>query len=191
MYNMSPKGEQREVIAALKRMAPARLVWRRDLDIDRVPYPVRVPLVFAYAIAHYVPELKGDPWDVLRPRMRGEPPALGFWRARLGETVDLGAIPSYSHGSDGKPCAAASSCVPYAAITGKPAKDGERPVIDVRAGRRRFKVTLTGYRGVERYSVRLDRLWFWPFVATGAKLSSATPGWQVRRVDVRAGDDLY
>ncbi len=86
MYNMAPKAEQREVIAALKRMAPARLVWRRDLDIDRVPYPVRVPLVFAHAIQHYVPERRGDPWDVLRPRKRGEPPALGFWRARLGDT---------------------------------------------------------------------------------------------------------
>jgi hypothetical protein len=191
MYSMAPKGEQRDVIDALKEMAPARLVWRRDFNIDGVPYNVRVPLVFAWAIQHYVPELKGNPWDVLRRRQPGEAPALGFWRARLGETLDLGGIPSYSHGAEGDPCDGGSGCVPYAEITRKGTKEGEKPVIDVRAGRRLFHIALNGYEGIERYSVRLDRLWFWPFVATSAKLSTTAPGWQVRRVDVRATDDLY
>ena len=191
LYNASPKAEQRAVIGALQRMAPAHLVWRRDVEIDGVPYPVRVPLVFAYAIEHYVPERLGNPSDLLRPRRRGEAPALAFWRARLGESVDLGAIPSYSRGAQARACDAGPGCVPYAAVTGTPAKDGERPVVDVRAGRRHFKIALNGYAGVERYSVRLDRLWFWPFVAAGARLSTASPGWRVRRVDVRAGDDLY
>lgn len=191
MFNMSPIDEQRTVTAALERMEPRHLVWRRDYKIDGVPYEVRAPLVFAYAIQRYVPEKNGDPWDLLRQRKPGEPPALGFWRARLGETVDLGGIPSYSRGADAESCDGGPACAPYAVVTGKPAKDGEKIVIDVRAGRRHFKVALTGYEDDTRYSVRLDRLWFWPFVATGATLSTATPGWQVRRVDVDAGDDLY
>ena len=191
LYSTSPKDEQRDFIAALRRIAPARLVWERVFNVDGVPYPVRNPLIFAYAIQHFVPERNGNPWDLLRRRRADEPVPLEYWRGRLGDTSDLGAIPSYSDGAEADACTQGSDCAPYAVVTGKPSRDGSKAIIDVKGGRYRFKIAMTTYKGIERYSVRLDRLWFWPFVARSARVSPATPGWRVRRINVNAGGALY
>ncbi len=189
MYTMSPRDNQRDVVAALRRTPPRRLIWRRDFNIDGVPYHVRDPLVFAYAIATYVPEQRGDPWDLLRRRRPDERVPLAYWRERLGTTVDLAGIPGYSHGAEHERCGGGAGCVPYAIVTGRSPGDGV-PVV-VRLAGTPYAFALATHNGENRYAVRLDRLWYWPYAGAGARLVGATPGWTVERVGFRAGDDLY
>lgn len=189
MYTMSPIENQRDVVAALRRSAPEHLVWRRDYATDGVPYHVRDPLVFAYAIDRYVPETRSEPWDLLRRRKPGEPVALGYWRRRLGTTVDLAGIPSYSRGDERARCRSGSDCAPYAIVTGPGRGDGAP--VSIRLAGTPYALKLATRKGVNTYAVRLDRLWYWPYVGAGTRLVSATPGWQVQRVGARAGDALY
>jgi hypothetical protein len=192
LYDASPRSEQRRLIDSLSEMRPARLVWRRDLNVDLVPYWVRNPLVFAYAIQHYVPESERDPMDLLRLRRPGEPVALGYWRKRLGRDVSLGGIPSYSRGADHRHCQSSPGCAPYAIVSGHPHTDGTeiRVRVDGRGGP--YGVTFATRKGVGRYAIRLDRLWYWPLAgARTVRVTSETPGWTVEKVSVSAGSDLY
>ena len=54
-----------------------------------------------------------------------------------------------------------------------------------------YSVSMPRRPGVDTYAIRLDRLWFWPFVRGARRLSMTSPGWKVERVGVKAGDDLY
>jgi hypothetical protein len=191
-YNSSQEAEQRAMISALRKLHPARLVWRRDIAVDGVPYAVRDPLVFAYAIANYVPEATSDPMDVLRRRRPGEPLALRYWRYRLGRGVDLGGIPSYSSAVDRPRCAGGSGCVPYVVVTGKAHTRGARVAVSIAGRGGPYRMTFTTRKDVDRYAIRLDRLWYWPFVRGAAiRVRGATPGWQATRASLKAGDDLY
>jgi hypothetical protein len=180
LFNASQRAQQQHMVDVLDRTRPQRLLYRRDLNIDNVVYPVRNPIVFAWAIQHYVPAQlgpAGTPWDVLKPRAPGQPIDAGYWASRLGTAVDLGGIPSYSRGASLPP-----GRVPYALVSGSGA---ER--VTLQAGR--YTVTFISRPGVRRYAIRLDRLWFWPLVR-GASLVSQTAGYSVRTAG-RASDDLY
>lgn len=187
-YDSSRRDEQRRYIDALEEIDPRRLVWRRDFAIDGLAYWTRNPLIFAHVIRRWVPETRGNPYDVLRRRRPGEPVALGFWRARLGG-IDLGAIPSYSKGVDAERCSDGPDCVQYAVMRGT--GNGNKVPIEVNGPRGRFAFSFTARPGVDRYAVRLDRLWFWPYVGAGARLRSATPGWRIEQRSLKTGDDLY
>lgn len=191
LYDASPVAEQRRWIDAVRKRRTQLLVWRRDFSIDGIVYSIRDPLVFAYAIAHYVPQRLDNPMDVLRLRRPGEPPDKAFWSVRLGNEVDLGGIPSYSRGDDLDRCDGdGPGCAPYAIVTGPEApKTGEKLVVTLDGTS--YSVELSTREGVGSYAIRLDRLWFWPFARGARKLSIVTPGWQVERASVRAGDDLY
>ena len=96
-FDLAPIYEQRVLSGEhLKRESPSLLVWRRDFAWDRIPYHVRDPLVFNYAVDAYVPLRRHPTTDVLRQRRPDERIPVGYWRQRLGSTVDLGFIPSLS-----------------------------------------------------------------------------------------------
>ncbi len=193
LYNAAPRAQQEQLVRILDREAPPRLVYRRDLNIDNVIYPVRTPIVFAWAIQHYVPEHQGPDgtaWDVLERRAPGQAIPLDYWKSRLAAAVDLGGIPSYSRGAQRPRCSSGPDCVPYAIVTGAPTGSIARIEVEVSAPGGPFSVSFLPRPGVKRYAVRLDRLWFWPLVAGSAQLSSGTPGYAVQTVKVRS-DDLY
>lgn len=190
LYDAAPTREQERWIDAVRSRRPRRLVWHHAFAVDFVPYPVRNPLVFSYAVANYVPQTPSHPIDLLRRRRPGEPVAVRYWGSRIGNVVDLGGIPSYSRGAEHEPCRSGAGCAPYAIVTGPSRVTGAR--VTVRLGGSPYGVTFSTRKGVARYAVRLDRLWFWPYAGSGsARLSSADPTWTVKRVDVRAGSDLY
>lgn len=189
LYDAAPISQQREWIDRVRELAPRLLVWRRDVAVDGVPYDVRAPLVFAYAIANYVSQTPGEPFDVLRRRRPGERQPERFWRKRLGPVVDLGGIPSYSGADDMARCTAGPGCVPYAIV--KRSGGAAMPKVTVAVDDTPYAVQLTPRKGVESYAIRLDRLWFWPFAGGAQRLSVSTPGWTVERAGVKAGDALY
>ena len=91
LYDGGPIAQERRWIDSVRSMRTKLLAWRRDLAVDGVPYHVRAPLVFAYAIANYVPTIRTEPTDVLRRRRPDERPDEAYWSARLGPFVELAA----------------------------------------------------------------------------------------------------
>ena len=173
-------------------MDPARLVWRRDLIIDLIPYHVRDPIVFAYAIQHYIPEYEFGGSVVLRKRRPGERIPVTFWRDRLGTTTELGTVPAYSKGIDHDRCESGGSCVDYAIVSGPKVERGKKVQFRIDGTAGPYAVTLSTRKHQRTYAVRLDRLWFWPLIGKPtSRLTSQTPEWTVQRVSVDAGDDLY
>lgn len=189
LYDAARVREQRKMVAELRAQSPRYLLWRRDFAMDDVPYPVRTPMVFAYAIQHYAPVRLGATTDILRARRPGEPIDLKYWTGRLG-TIDLGFIPSISRGPTLERCSGGAGCVEYALVRGRARTKGQDIRLQVHSRRGDFEAVVRGRRDVDRYGVRLDRLWFWPLVGA-SRLESATPGFDARVVKVRAGDDLY
>ena len=190
LYDAAPTPEQQRWINAVRSRRPRLLVWHHAFAVDSVPYPVRNPLVFSYAVASYVPQIASHPMDLLRRRRPGEPVAVRYWGSRIGNVVDLGGIPSYSRGAELDRCRSGAGCAPYAIVTGPSRATGPR--VTIRLGGTPYGVAFSTREGVERYAVRLDRLWFWPYAGgDSARLRSSDPSWTVERVNVRGSSDLY
>ena len=193
LYDASPVAEQQRMLGELEEIDPQLMVWRRDFFWDGVPYNVRSPIVFANAIKGFVPLSRDVTTDVLRPREPGEPIPLRYWRERLGTTVELGYIPSYSRADDAPKCETLGSdrgCAPYALVESSSPDPGETVTLDVRGDAGSFEVTFRAREGVDEYPVRLDRLWFWPLLGESPEVASATPGWEARSSGLQTVD-LY
>ena len=190
LYDAARRSEQERWIAGVRALNPRLLVWRRDLAIDGIPYPVRDPLVFSYAVANYVPQQQGEPMDVLRRRTPVERVATGYWRKRIGAIVGLGGIPAYSRGDEQDRCSGGTECVPYAIVSGASRTTGKQITVKVQGTP--YGAVFSTRKGVDRYAIRLDRLWFWPYAGgRSARLTTPAAGWKVEVAGVRASDDLY
>jgi hypothetical protein len=146
--------------------------------------------VLQWVVERYVPVRRG-PADVLRRRRPGEAPTPEYWRKRLGEPLSLGYVPAASGGEDAESCTGGDGCNAYAVVRGDPSKRDELIGFTVSGGGRDFGVVLLGRPGVTEYAVRLDRLWFAPFVGPSPKVATGLPGYSVRVERHRSGDDLW
>ena len=78
-------------VGQLTHSAPAvdmslRVVWHFDpryLSWDDVPTPVRVPLLYTWAVHNLVPSERRGQFEILAPRKKGMPVDLAFWRRRM------------------------------------------------------------------------------------------------------------
>jgi hypothetical protein len=119
---------------------------------------------------------------ILRRRAVNEPIALGWWRRRIGESVDLGHVPIVATLPE-RSCSGVGSCGSYAVVT-VPAADPVPIAFDVpvRIGNLAFDVKFAAAPGVRRYVVPLHRLWFWaaaPAAAQRVVIKNAQPGTDV------------
>ncbi len=200
LYDASPITEQRRMIELVDERQPEYMVWYRELvDVDAVPYTVRDPLVFNFAIGHYVPLQLGRRQcpagvvdcgraDVLRKRRPGERIPVRYWRARLGTSIELGYIPSYADPPE-TPCSG-DDCAPYAVVHGSAPK-GTKIALSLSGNGMKYSAVFTARDGVSDYTIRLDRLWFWRLLGPNPRVSAATPGWTLRTVEGKSDDRLY
>jgi hypothetical protein len=202
LYDSAPLAQQRKMIERLEETKPTYLAWDRDpFPVDKVPYHVRDPLVFSYAIDHYVPAQRGKrscppaqpscgAADILRRRRPTEKVPLGYWVSRLGNQIDLGFIPSYAD-PPRDPCGGEGSCATYAVVRGTAMYKGAAIQLIATGQGRSFGVLMRTRPGPSSYAVRLDRLWFWRFLGPQARLFVTTPGWSVDRYEAKSDDRLY
>ena len=203
-YDTSSIDEQHEVVDRLRAERPDYAVWLRDWLIqDGVPYEVRAPLVYAEFASNYgpaassvtVPATDGGPSSeitILRRLKPGQAPKFNFWRDQLGDDMDLGWIPALSDGDELPECDGGPDCVPYAIVTGSPDAPNEQLTMNVRGpDGRQVAVRMETAPGERSYAVRLDHLWFWPFVGPRPEVSADTPGFEAEVRMVEAGDRLY
>jgi hypothetical protein len=190
LYDASKRDEQDAMVDDLEEEDPNLILWRRDFAQDAVPQAVRNPIVLRWMIERYVPVRRG-PFDVLRRRRARDTPVPEYWRARLGEPLSLGYVPAASGGDDADSCTGGDGCNAYAVMKGRPSARDELLGFTVSGGGRSFGVVLLGRPGQDEYAVRLDRLWFAPFVGPSPKVETGMPGFSVRLEGHRSGDDLW
>lgn len=208
MYDAAVLSEQRAMLSSLERRPPPYVIWRRDFCQDGLPYQVRDPLVFQWMIAHYTPIriFAGDAAPnattcgainavgtvvVLRRLEPTEKRPVAFWRSQFTTTEDLGYLPSLSAGLGAPRCSRGTGCAAYALITAPRRSDAGAITVKVIGAGGPYTVSLSSRSGASRYAVRLDRLWFWPFVNGHVRVAMQTAGFGVRLVRLRSGDNLY
>ena len=160
--------------------------------VDWVPQDVRVPLIFNYMIENFVPVSRGPAFDILK-RRTGEPIPVDYWRSRL-DTEDLGFVAAQSDGADALACAGGKGCNGYAVVRGHTSKKLEKVLLRITAADgTAFGVVLSTKAGQDEYTVRLDRLWFSPFIGQRPRVEVQKPatGWSARLELHKTGDALY
>jgi hypothetical protein len=177
-YDGTPIAYQRKVLHQLRAMPPERVVFNfapAAMSFDGVPNVVRVPLLFDWAVRHLVPERMIGDWAILRPRRRGEPIDLSWWRRRIGTTTDLGQVPRYTRlPGERDLCLAGPRCRSYLVVT--PTAGVAQPpyfLIPVSVGGLQFYIRIDTAPGVDRYTVDLSRVWFWTAPPTSSPRSIA------------------
>ncbi len=167
LYDTSPLAFQKIVLDRLRSHPPARAVWNFSpaaLVFDAVPSPVRVPLLYSWAVRSLVPERQIGTFAILRPRRPGEPIALDWWKDRIGATLNLGHIPEAARLS-GERCTSGPDCGTQLVIT-FPAGTPHSPEIDVPLTVAGMQFTIAVQASeASRYVVPLDRVWFWAAAA--------------------------
>jgi hypothetical protein len=165
-FDSSPIFEQQRVIDWLVRHEPQFAVWNtNDLRFDEFQRVIRVPLLYAFDAAMFVPiETIGD-FAILKRRKESEPPNLAWWRNRLGDTLDFGGLLRRSSFDRLAGCTAAPAldqCTPFLEITvPQELRSRSRLSVPIAAGNLTFHIAFAPSPKVGIYRVRLDRLWFW------------------------------
>jgi hypothetical protein len=192
-YNESPVEAQQEVVRWIRSVRPEFVVWNPGYtDFDGVPNVVRAPLVFDEIIADYAPTESVGEFDILRRHPDGSPPALDYWKAKLGRTLDLRALPSESVLRSAPVCSGLEGCAEVVKV--RTSGSGQTITIPIRAAGETFEVKFTTRAGVNEYLVNLRHVWFWGALARlGCKPELGTPAQadMIRLERVNPGSALY
>lgn len=167
-YNTSDIWAQNSEIECLESDRPRIVVWDSSFKIfDGVPNLVRVPLLYDYVTSHFAFDRAIGRFQILRPREEKEPIDWNYWSTQLGQEVDLGAIPNYSH-LPMHDCFDAPSCLDFAIITLASSNVQGSKTISVDVAGRKFSVAFSPLG--KKVVINLSRLWFWS-LAKSAGLS--------------------
>ncbi len=176
LYNTSPIADQRHVVSWIRMHRPAVVVFA-PATIDGVPSQVRVPLVFEEVVANYVPERVVDGYDILRRTFRGAKPSASFWVHRLGQVLELGAIPDLE-----APLPAAgpdTTLTPVLRVRSIGAHPNGLVRIPLVFGHAFVTVEFRSSPARTTYEIPVNRLWPWALSHHVRVSGAITPGWSV------------
>ncbi len=162
VYNTSPIGDQRHVVSWINEHHPSVVVDREDgQSFDGVPNDVRIPLVYQKVIADYEPE---ETVGLLRRPPQDTPwraPAATFWLDRLGDVLDLGAVPDVEPQSPVPPRAGFR---PVLQVDGDVSAGTGVVSVPISFGGTVVTVSFETISGRMAYQIPIDHLWPWkPF----------------------------
>ena len=171
-YNQSPIQSQRRTISWLQRHRPAFVFWDATARVfDQVPNVVRVPLLFRYMVSHYLPAGEVRNFQLLRSRRPEEAVDITYWRRMLGDTINLGYIPSLSlAGSSALPGGSVSDR--YVAVDVHSPVQGRTDTLQLSISGQNLGIQFTERAGVSRYWINLERL---PWMDLEAGLPTLLP----------------
>lgn len=163
LYNQSILYSQQSTVDWLEKHQPGYVLWRNSFkEFDGLPNNVRVPLAYNYVISNYVYSAKVGPFIVLKRQLPMGAGALDFWRSQLGDTVDLGFIPSSSRpekflaGSGQK-----KYLSQFVSVKVQNPEQGKERELLVSLFERTYRIKFRERKGIKEYHVLLDRLWFY------------------------------
>ena len=189
-YDASQIAEQEHMLSVLKKEDPQLLVWNPVFGVDNVPYWVRDPIIFTWAVTNYT-HLEDAPQSSFILRRRpGEPIDYDWWRAHFPVPLDLGYLPALSNGAALSNCTSGSGCVPYAIVRGHPKAKGQNIVITVKGRGGAYPVSMKSLAKDQRHHTPSG------WTACGSGRSSvpvrgstmSTPGYTVQVPRKQAGD---
>jgi hypothetical protein len=167
-YNTSPIYEQERVVAWIERVRPRFVLWDPEAAVfDQIPHTVRVPLIYSYVARQYSLLRTVGRFHILTLRQPGQPPDVGYWRDALGNTIDLGHIPSRTEVSDFDKCGG-GACAPVLVV--KVPKASRRwsaeTGVTLRTSSGPFGISFAVVPNRDIYVIPLERLWFWGLVGS-------------------------
>ena len=165
-YNQSILYSQQNTLEWLDKHKPTYVLWRSSFkEFDTVPNHVRVPLIFEKVMNDYRYVDSLGPYYILRLESPVEPVDFEFWQNNLGDTVDLGFIPSRSEpekfvwkGGN------KHTNLFIRADVQQPMQGKEREIIFL-IKNHFYRIKFLEREGVHTYHILLDRIWFFKLAA--------------------------
>jgi hypothetical protein len=193
LFNASPIFEQHAVTAWIEKVKPEYVVWNpSQTSFDLVPNVVRCPLIYEKVIQGFTAYKSVGRYEILRRKQPGETTNVEYWKARLGDHIDVGHLARLSSAPNMTPCDSANAvrCAAFLHVNVKESV-GERLEIPLQVGPSEFTVVLSTVSGESDYVVALDRLWFWHIPRLEGRtpqLGQLRPGIEAR-IFLRQPDD--
>jgi hypothetical protein len=191
-YNQSILYSQLNTVEWLKKHKPKYVVWRSSFErFDFVPNVVRVPLIYEFITQNYVYSDTAGPFLILKIRQSDEKPSFNFWQSHLGNTLDLGLIPSRSDPTKFavEKGLSENSFSMLSVNIQDPMQDRERELVfDIQG--HDYRVKFRERQGIKSYHILLDHVWFWQLAQSQGiepKLQLNQDGsvtFQVERIDL-------
>lgn len=170
LYNASPIYEQERIVEWMEREQPRFVLWNPESAVfDETPNTVRVPLIYGYVARQYSLLRTVGRFQILTFRRPGQRADIDYWRAKLGDTVDLGHIPSRTEVSDFGKCDG-SACAPILVVRIPKASrsGGIETGVTLRTVSGPFGIRFAVIPGRDIYVIPLQRLWFWSLVGSAS-----------------------
>ncbi|MBI4697984.1 MAG: hypothetical protein HY758_03500 [Nitrospirae bacterium] len=195
-YNKSILYSQLNTVSWLERHKPKYVMWKSAFkEFDKVPNIVRIPLVFEKIMQDYVYAYTIGPFHILRRKLPIEVASLDFWRSNLGETVDLGYIPSRSDPAVFEANSLGSGKeANFLKVTINSPVHGEVDKVYCKVGEFMYAIRFNEREGITVYNIYLNRIWFWQLaIANQVKpvvVQSMEPGMSMQVKTVRLRNDV-
>jgi hypothetical protein len=183
MWEASPLADQRRVVRQFEADPPdVVVVDRRDLAFDGVPSVIRVPLLYDWVIERYELHSSTGPYDLLTPAESSKQIDWAYWRATLGDAVDLGRLPAAAT-ADRSSCDLGSSatsdrCLASLTLDVKPVREVTVRSLSMKGSSGLYTIAFAQWPGDEVLRVPLGRLWFW---TADSVISYQDGGWISRQ----------
>lgn len=164
-YDASPIDNQNDLVNEIILRKPKYVFWKFSANyFDGIPNLVRDPIIFKYIVDNFKFYHNFGSYDVLIHKNEIEAINYSYWISKLGDTVDLGYIPSLAKPVKDDNCDfEQKSCDFYLKVTiNQSSQSTENLEINfVTEQSNVIKVSFKLLNSKKVYFVKLNRLWFW------------------------------
>ena len=197
-FSMSPIFEQTKMVDYLRsEKIEYVIVEPNRISMDGFSYFVRLPVLYNYVVANYIPDFSMQQFSVFRMRKSGEPISFNAWISILGTNVDLGYLPVYSEPPTSTQTYCGSDCDDMLKVSIRKIEQDQRVTIPFTANGKALGISFVAVPGKVEYWIKLNRIWFWDAWAGGvslaplAKSSSGDLSMQILHVKPCRAEHLY
>jgi hypothetical protein len=164
-YDSSPVDSQIDLVNEISFRRPKYVIWKPEFKVfDAVPNMVRNPLIFKHIIHNYKYLESMGSYDVLILKDNYSPVDYGYWIDKLGETINLGFIPSLADSVKDTKCNhSALECDTYLKVDVDNVDDNIKNlkiIFNVEQSKI-ITVSFNLRKNQKNYFLKLNRLWFW------------------------------
>lgn len=170
-FNTSPIFEQIKMVDYLRsKKIEYVIVEPSKMFFDGISNFVRLPVLYNYVVANYVPDFATKRFSVFRLRKPGEQTSLDAWISILGETVNLGHLPVYSMPPESPLLNCESNCEEILKVTLNKTEQKQLVTIPFMVNGKTLSISFVAVPGKMEYWIKLNRIWFWAAQSDGVTL---------------------
>lgn len=171
-FSMSPIFEQIKMVDYLhSRKIEYVIVEPAKMFFDGFSYAVRLPVLYNYIVANYVPDFATQRFSIFRLRKPSEPTSLVAWTSVLDATVNLGHLPVYSAPPESSSLNCESDCEEILKVTINKTEQEHLVTIPFMVNGKTLGISFVAVPGKMEYWIKLNRIWFWAAQSDGVTLA--------------------